>query len=51
VEFGAALADEDGAGEDELAAVAFDAEALAVAIAAVACGSLTFFMCHDGFLG
>ena len=47
VEFGAALTDEDGAGEDELAAVAFDAEALAVAVAAVACRSLTFFMCHD----
>ena len=51
VEFGAALADEDGAGEDELAAVAFHAEALAVAVAAVACRSLTFFMCHDGLLG
>jgi hypothetical protein len=24
---------------------------LAVAVAAVACRSLTFFMCHDGLLG
>ena len=51
VEFGAALTDEDGAGGDELTAVAFHAEALAVTVAAVTCRSLTFFMCHDGLLG
>ena len=51
VELGAALTDEDGAGENELAAEAFHAETLAVAVAAVACRSLTFFMCHGGFLG
>jgi hypothetical protein len=51
VELGAALADEDGAGGNELAAVTFHAETLAVAVAAVACRSLTFFMCHDGLLG
>ena len=51
VELGAALADENGAGGNELAAVTFYAKALAVAVAAVACRSLTFFMCHDGLLG
>ena len=37
VEFGAALADEDGAGGNKLTAVAFHAETLAVAVAAVPC--------------
>ena len=51
VELGAALADKDGAGGDELAPVALHAEALAVTVATVACRPLTFFMCHDGLLG
>jgi len=51
VEFGAALTDEDGAGENELATEAFHAETLAVTVPTVACGSLTFFMCHDGLPG
>jgi hypothetical protein len=50
MELGAALADENGAGEDELSAVPFHAETLAMAVAAVACRSLTFFMCHDELL-
>jgi len=51
VELGAALADENGAGGDELTAVPLHAETLAVAVAAVACGSLSFFMCHDELPG
>ena len=51
VELGAALADKNGTGEDELAAKAFHPKALTVAVAAVACRSLTFFMCHDGLPG
>ena len=51
VEFGAALADEDGASENELAAEALHAKTLAMTVAAVACRSLSFFMCHDGLLG
>ncbi len=47
MEFGAALADENGTGEDKLAAETFHPEPLAVAVAAVARRSLTFFMCHD----
>jgi hypothetical protein len=50
MELGAALTDENGAGEDELSAVPFHAETLAMAVAAVACRSLTFFMCHDELL-
>jgi len=50
VELGAALADENGAGENKLPAIPFDAETLAVTVTAVPCGSLTFFMCHDGLL-
>ena len=46
VELGAALADEDGSGEDELSAVPLHPKTLAVAVATVACRSLTFFMCH-----
>ncbi len=51
VEFGAALADEDGTGEHELATEALYAKPLAVAVPTVACGSLTFFMCHGGLPG
>lgn len=46
VETGAALANEDCACEHGLAVVAFDAETLAVAVAPVLTGSLSFFMCH-----
>src|SRR5258708_7401995 len=42
-----ALADDDAAGEDLLAAKKFDAEALRRAVATVAGGFLTCFMCHD----
>ena len=49
---GTALADDDAAGEDLLAAKNFDAEALGRAVAAVAGGFLTCFMCHgSGSLG
>ena len=41
-----ALADDDVAGDDDLAAEFLDAEALADAIASVLDGSLTFFMSH-----
>ena len=51
LKFCSALADNDGTGGDSFAAETFHAEALTTAIATVACGSLTFFMCHDGFLG
>jgi len=51
VKLRAALTNEDGAGEDELSAKAFYAETLAVAVAAVACRSLTFFMCHGRLSG
>jgi len=42
----AALTDDDVAGDDRLAAVNFNAEALADAVAPVLDGSLTFFMSH-----
>src|ERR1700733_5076488 len=48
VVLGAALADDDAAGEDLLAAKNFDAQALGSAVATVAGGFLTCFMCHDG---
>src|SRR5262245_9468618 len=48
MEAGAALADDDAAGSDRLAAVDLDAETLAMRIAAVANRTLTFFMCHGG---
>ena len=51
LKFCSALADNNGTGGNGFAAKTFDSEALAAAIATVACGSLTFFMCHDGFLG
>src|SRR5439155_16105299 len=41
-----ALADDDVAGDDRLAAECFDAEALADAVAPVLDGALTFFMSH-----
>jgi hypothetical protein len=44
--FGAALAHEDAARGDELAAVTFHAQPFAGAIAPVADAALTFFMCH-----
>ena len=46
VPFGAALADDDVAGDDALAAVLLDAAVLRVAVAAVAGGADAFFMCH-----
>lgn len=42
----AALADEDRAGGDRLTVEAFDAEELGIAVATVACGALSLFMCH-----
>src|SRR5258708_27275929 len=48
VVLGAALADDDAAGEDLLATIQFDAEPLGLAVAAVAGGFLTCFMCHGG---
>src|SRR5262249_39627867 len=47
----AALADDDAPGADGLAAVEFDAQPLAVRLAAVANGTLTFFMCHRYLTG
>ena len=46
VEVGAALADDDLAGLDELAAEALDAEALRVGVAAVTGGTKTLLVCH-----
>jgi len=46
-ELRAALADEDAAGGDELAAKSFYSEAFADAIAPVPDAALTFFMCHN----
>src|SRR6516162_5265589 len=46
----AALADDDAAGENCLAAINLDAEALAVRLAAVADGALSLFMSHVSFL-
>src|SRR5215207_6466865 len=43
---GAALADDDAAGGDELPAKDLDAAVLRVAVAAVAGGTLTLLMCH-----
>jgi len=45
--FRAALADDDAARGDELAAVAFYAKPFAGAVASVANAALTFFMCHN----
>ena len=46
VEVGAALADDDLAGLDDLAAEALDAEALRVGVTAVAGGTKTLLVCH-----
>jgi len=51
LKFGAALADNDGAGGDGFATKAFHAQPLTAAIATISCRSLSFFMGHDGFLG
>ena len=48
VEVGAALADEDLAGVDLLAAEPLHAEALGVGVAAVAAGGRTLLVCHGG---
>src|SRR5687767_10068549 len=45
-ELRAALAEDDGAGGDGLAAVSFYAEVLGVGVAAVAGGAGALFMCH-----
>src|SRR5205807_6752733 len=50
VVLGAALADDDAAGADGLAAVDLHAQPLAVRLAAIADGTLTFLMRHD-YLG
>src|SRR5690606_29721118 len=47
VELGAALADDDVAGVDRLAAIDLHAEVLRVGVAAVARGAYALFMCHD----
>jgi hypothetical protein len=49
MELGAALADDDVAGFDGLAAEDLDAEVLRVGIAAVARGAYALFVCHDCF--
>src|SRR5690606_38187416 len=49
VELGAALAHDDVAGSDRLAAVDLDAEVLRVGVAAVAGRTTSLFMCHDCF--
>jgi hypothetical protein len=46
VELGSALADDDGAGGYNLAAVGFDAAVLGIAVSAVAGRTGTFFMGH-----
>lgn len=42
-----ALADQNGTCQYGLSIVALDAQSLAVAVASVLTGSLTFFVCHD----
>jgi hypothetical protein len=46
VEVGAALADDDLAGGNYLAAEALDAEVLGVGVTTVASGARAFFVCH-----
>jgi hypothetical protein len=46
VEVGAALADDDLAGGNYLAAEALDAKVLGVRVTTVASGTRAFFMCH-----
>ena len=43
----AALADDDAAGGDRLAAIGLHATVFRIAVATVAAGGLTFLMCHD----
>ena len=45
-EFRAALADDDGAGRDDLPAIRLDATILRIAVASVPGGALTLLMCH-----
>ncbi len=45
--FGSALACEDIPGENSLAAELFNASPLCIGIASVACGPLSFLMCHS----
>ena len=47
MEFGAALTDDDVAGENEFAAVFLNTQLLRIAVAAVTAAGLTFLMCHD----
>src|SRR6185295_18007442 len=49
MEPGAALADDDAAGIDELAGVRLDAQALRFRVAAVARTAACFFVCHGGY--
>jgi hypothetical protein len=46
----ATLANDDVAGDDQLTAEFFHAEAFADAVAPVLRATLTFFMCHDVLL-
>jgi hypothetical protein len=50
MELGAALAHDDRAGRDHLAAERLDAEHLRLGIAAVACGTAALFLCHGSEL-
>ena len=45
-ELGAALADDDRAGGDDLSAVGFNASVLRIAVASIAGGTRAFLMCH-----
>src|SRR6476469_3935848 len=47
VELRAALADDDRAPRDRLAAERLHAQVLGVGVAAVTAGALSFFMCHE----
>src|SRR5690606_18406740 len=49
MELGAALADDDVAGLDGLAAVHLHAEVLRIGVAAVARGTYALLVCHGGF--
>jgi hypothetical protein len=46
IDAGATLPDDDGSGADKLTIIAFDAQALGVAIATVPAGTATFLMSH-----
>jgi len=47
MELGAALTDDDVAGENEFAAILFNTQILRIAVATVTAAGLTFLMCHD----